>query len=226
MRGWRHSTARIVTGEVTGVNTENGSLMLDNVVSKQQHRSHCRDDTFVDLCKFHVYARDAKRCAKLRTTIHRRWMKTIFDDCRRRFGPRAVQCATALQSAASRPVHAQRGHFGMSFAHWDKLLYGIEKGECILFLGPELPVESPDGLRQIPAQALARRLLRALDDEKLAGLDPQASDLSWIAQRYVVQEDQLSLEGEIESWHREWLVPRTAPHDNLAALPFRRIVTC
>src|SRR5512133_3593912 len=100
-------------------------------------------------------------------------------------------------------VHPQRGHFGMSFPHWDKLLYGIEKGECILFLGPELPVENPDGLRQIPAQALARRLLRALDDEKLAGLDPQASDLSWIAQRYVVQEDQLSLEGEIESWHRE-----------------------
>jgi hypothetical protein len=123
-------------------------------------------------------------------------------------------------------VHPQRGHFGMSFPHWDKLLYGIEKGECILFLGPELPVENPDGLRQIPAQALARRLLRALDDEKLAGLDPQASDLSWIAQRYVVQEDQLSLEGEIESWHREWLEARTTLHDDLAALPFRRIVTC
>ena len=65
----------------------------------------------------------------------------------------------------------------MPFAHWDKLLYGIEKGECILFLGPELPVEMPDGVPLVPAQSLARRLLRALDDEGLASLDPQPSDL-------------------------------------------------
>jgi hypothetical protein len=39
----------------------------------------------------------------------------------------------------------------MSFAHWDKLLYGIERGECILFLGPELPAVTAEGPRQVPA---------------------------------------------------------------------------
>ena len=82
----------------------------------------------------------------------------------------------------------------MSFAHWDKLLYGIERGECILFLGPELPVDTAEGPRQVPAQTLARRLLQPLDDEGLADLDPRPSDLAWIAQRFVAQEDELSLE--------------------------------
>ena len=113
----------------------------------------------------------------------------------------------------------------MSFAHWDTLLYGIEKGECILFLGPELPAETPDGQRQVPAQLLAHRLVRALDDEGLAGLDPRPRDLAWIAQRYVAQEDQLSLERELEQWHHEWLKPSSALHDDLAALPFRQFIT-
>lgn len=113
----------------------------------------------------------------------------------------------------------------MPFAHWDKLLYGIEKGECILFLGPELPTKTPDGLEQVPTQSLARRLLGALDDEGLTGTDPQPDDLPWIAQRYVAQEDQLSLEREIELWHQEWLEQPTTVHDDLAALPFRFIVT-
>ena len=113
----------------------------------------------------------------------------------------------------------------MPFAHWDKLLYGIEKGECILFLGPELPAKTPDGLEQVPTQSLARRLLGALDDEGLTGTDPQPDDLPWIAQRYVAQEDQLSLEREIELWHQEWLEQPATVHDDLAALPFRLIVT-
>ena len=113
----------------------------------------------------------------------------------------------------------------MPFAHWDKLLYGIEKGECILFLGPELPLTTPEGPLEVPAQALASRLLRALDDEGLAGFDPQPSDLAWIAQRFVAREDEVGLEMQLGQWHQEWLHRVSTLHDDLAALPFRLIVT-
>ena len=113
----------------------------------------------------------------------------------------------------------------MSFAHWDRLLYGIEKGDCILFLGPELPVETPHGPRQVSVQSLASRLLQALDDKGLASLDPRPSDLAWIGQRFVAQEDEVSLEMQLGQWHREWLDRSSTLHEELAALPFRLIVT-
>jgi hypothetical protein len=113
----------------------------------------------------------------------------------------------------------------MPFAHWDKLLYGIERGECILFLGPDLPVAAPDGPPQVPEQSLASRLLQALDDDGLSGLDVRASDLAWIAQRFVAREDEVGLEMQLSQWHREWLARSSALHDALAALPFRMIVT-
>lgn len=113
----------------------------------------------------------------------------------------------------------------MSFAHWDKLLYGIERGECILFLGPELPVDSPGGEREVPSQSLARRLVGALDDDGLAGFDPQPADLPWIAQRLISQEDEVALEMQLGTWHQALLKRPSTIHGALAALPFRLIVT-
>ena len=113
----------------------------------------------------------------------------------------------------------------MPFPHWDKLLYGIERGECILFLGPELSVQGPDRSQQVPAASLARRLLKGLDDEGLSGFDPTPSDLRWIAQRYIAQEDAMSLERELEEWHGEWKDRPSPLHDDLAALPFRLVIT-
>jgi hypothetical protein len=113
----------------------------------------------------------------------------------------------------------------MPFAHWDKLIYGIERGECILFLGPELAIDRGEGPGQVPEQSLASRLFLALDDEGLAGLDPRSSDLAWIAQRFVARADEVGLEMQLARWHREWLDRSSALHDDLAALPFRLIVT-
>ncbi len=87
----------------------------------------------------------------------------------------------------------------MAFAHWDKLLYGIGKGECILFLGPELPLLLPDGERRVPARALGERLLQELGQE--ATVD--AANLARIAQRYLAQEDEVGLEMEVTRWHQE-----------------------
>jgi hypothetical protein len=113
----------------------------------------------------------------------------------------------------------------MPFMHWDKLLYGIEGGECTLFLGPDLPVDGPDGPQPPPEQSLAARLLHALDDDGLSGVDPKPSDLAWIAQRFVAREDEVALEMHLRQWHREWSAPSSTLHDALAALPFRLIVT-
>jgi hypothetical protein len=113
----------------------------------------------------------------------------------------------------------------MPFAHWDKLLYGIEKGECILFLGPELSIDSAEGTREVPAQSLASSLLSALDDEALAGFEARSGDLAWIAQRFIAREDEVGLEMQLARWHREWATRSSTVHDDLAGLPFRLIVT-
>jgi hypothetical protein len=110
----------------------------------------------------------------------------------------------------------------MPFAHWDKLLYGIEKGECILLLGPELPTHAPGAPQEVPAQSLARRLAQALDE---TDVEPKPSDLVWIAQRFIAREDDVSLEMQLGLWHQEWLNRPSTVHDDLAALPFRLIVT-
>ena len=54
----------------------------------------------------------------------------------------------------------------MSFPHWDKLTYGIESGECILFLGPELSLRMPDGSNQVPTHSLGTTLLEQLDETR------------------------------------------------------------
>lgn len=113
----------------------------------------------------------------------------------------------------------------MPFAHWDKLLYGIERGECIVFLGPDLSIDAPDGPRQVPDQLLASRLLQGIDDEALSGFEPRASDLAWIAQRFLMREDEVGLEMQLERWHGEWAGRSSTLHDDLAALPFRHIIT-
>ncbi len=86
----------------------------------------------------------------------------------------------------------------MAFEHWDKLLYGIERGECILFLGPDLPTVSPGGAHGSSARDLLRRLTAQLGDD--AELD--GSDLARVAQRFVAREDEMSLEMEVADWHR------------------------
>ena len=110
----------------------------------------------------------------------------------------------------------------MGFKDWDKLLYGIEGGECILFLGPELPAGATDGT---PKAQLALRLLERMkaNGKNLPGLDPD--HLSRIAQQFVAIEDEMSLEMQVRAWHKELQGQHSALHEDLAALPFRMILT-
>ncbi len=110
----------------------------------------------------------------------------------------------------------------VAFGRWDKLLYGIGRGECILFLGPDLPLARPGGEQRLPVHALAERLSAQLDDKDP---DLDRDDLARVAQRFLAQEDEMSLEMEVTRWHQELAGERSALHDDLAALPFRLIVT-
>ncbi len=110
----------------------------------------------------------------------------------------------------------------MSFEHWDKLLYGIEQGECILFLGPDLPLVPSGGERRLPARALLSRLLAQLSGEDSR---TDSGDLARVSQRFLAREDEMSLEMEVARWHRQLVGERSTLHDDLAALPFRLIVT-
>jgi len=110
----------------------------------------------------------------------------------------------------------------VAFEYWDKLLFGIQRGECILFLGPGLPLASSGGE---PQRALTCRLLKGLDrgTGDRAGID--AGDLARVSQRYLLQEGEIFLEDELTHWHEELAGQRSTLHDDLAALPFRWIVT-
>ena len=110
----------------------------------------------------------------------------------------------------------------MAFRDWDKLLYGLDRGECILFLGPELPSVSAGGERSIPIEELARRLCADLSDP---GPGPDPGHLPYIAQRYLAQEGDVALEMEISHWHDGLGEAQSALHDDLAVLPWRWIVT-
>jgi len=113
----------------------------------------------------------------------------------------------------------------LEFRHWDKLVYGIEKGECILFLGPQLPLVSADGKRLVPAQDLACRLLEKLDEESRGRINLGPNDLAQISQCFLAQEREVGLEMEISHWNEEFREKHSPLHADLAELPFRYIVT-
>lgn len=113
----------------------------------------------------------------------------------------------------------------MPFEHWTKLLYGIERGECILFLGPDLPAESPGREPRGPVQRLARRLAEGLGLANGDTAGSRAWHLAQLSQRFLAQEDEVGLEMEVARWHEELSGERSPLHEDLAALPFRLVVT-
>lgn len=113
----------------------------------------------------------------------------------------------------------------MAFKLWKKLLHGIERGQCVLFLGPELPLVTPEGEQRMPVRDLADQLLAELEEDpgEIPGTD--SSRLAKIAQRLLIEGDEYDLESAVESWYERHGNLRSTLHDDLAALPFRWIVT-
>ena len=113
----------------------------------------------------------------------------------------------------------------MTFEDWDDLIYGIERGECILFLGQDLPMGNSAAERPVPTRDLALRFLKGLGAGAAAGPNTDSGTLAQVAQRFLAEKDEVSLEREVERWHGALQGQGSTLHDNLAALPFRLIVT-
>jgi hypothetical protein len=80
------------------------------------------------------------------------------------------------------------------------------------------------GASDIAKVGLAGRLLEKLRSKGgLLGVEP--NNLARIAQRFLAEEDEVTLEMEVARWHEELKNQRSAIHDGLAALPFHWIVT-
>lgn len=111
----------------------------------------------------------------------------------------------------------------MSFSKWDKLLYGIERGECILFLGPDLPLVTDEGEKRPPIAELASLL--DPEPEEDGNREPEAADLPQIAQAFLAREDEVGLELAVARWFEGLKGTRSLLHEELAGLPFRITVT-
>jgi hypothetical protein len=111
---------------------------------------------------------------------------------------------------------------------WDVLLHSIQRGNCVLLLGPNLDI-SPNGSgHRNLAQELAQALGETLKDEK--GTDvPEGSQLSLVAQIFQNELSRDDLELDVERFyraHNDALTDsRDEAFDNLASLPFQTIIT-
>lgn len=113
----------------------------------------------------------------------------------------------------------------MAFEDWDKLLYGINRGECTLFLGPELPMLPPDSDPVQPIRLLTDQLFGQLRERGDDTPDLEPDNLPQVAQQFLSVEDDFALEMEVGRWHEGLAGKRSQVHEALAQLPFRRIVT-
>lgn len=101
---------------------------------------------------------------------------------------------------------------------WRRLVRSIQRGNCILLLGPDAATDPAD-----PAGLpLGQRLAQTLTERLAAGAVPDPTDLPAVAQAFVDTEGQgrIALELEVEDFCRAYTGRTTPLHDHLAALPF------
>ena len=82
-----------------------------------------------------------------------------------------------------------------------------------------------DRERRAPMHQLSRRLFDLLREHggDVSGLEPD--NLAQIAHHFLAAEDQLGLDMQVGTWHKQLVNESSTLHDDLAALPFRLILT-
>ncbi|MEQ9398642.1 MAG: TIR domain-containing protein [Longimicrobiales bacterium] len=111
------------------------------------------------------------------------------------------------------------------FNEWDKLLYLMQQGECVVFLGPELPIAGGGtGLRSA-ADDLTERILSEVVRSEGESVGGPAS-LADAAHRLLRAEEggEVALEMVVREWHSSLAEYRSELHDLLSDLPIRVIV--
>lgn len=99
---------------------------------------------------------------------------------------------------------------------WRRLVLSIQRGKCILLLGPDAAVD-PDDPDGIPlAQRLAETLAAKLEGGPAI---PDRDDLPSVAQTFEAARGRVELEMEVEDFCRDYTERTTPLHRHLAALP-------
>ena len=97
---------------------------------------------------------------------------------------------------------------------WETLVWSIQRGSCVLLLGPEIGSEAGTS-----SDALAAHLAAELGEP-----GPHPGELPMVAQRYASKEGNNDLQREVVRFHatRQGVSP---VHDALAALPFCSVIS-
>ncbi len=106
---------------------------------------------------------------------------------------------------------------------WYRLLTSIDRGNCILMLGPGSSLDNSQSPPLTVSQCLAMELSKQLDDRVS---DTDSSDFSHVAELFVRQtESHTDLEFEVDRLIKHYQSQTTVIHQNLAKLPFSLCVS-
>ncbi len=102
---------------------------------------------------------------------------------------------------------------------WQALVYAIQKGKCILMLGPETAIETVDGTEQTLRESLAQLLAQNITSPLKDHIDP--ANLGETAQYYSIEKGgHIYLQNKVRDFHHQRQTLTSDFHRDLAALPF------
>ena len=100
---------------------------------------------------------------------------------------------------------------------WRRLVHTIQRGQCILLLGPDAATDAGDPEGRPLVQRLAETLATRLEG---GAAIPDRDDLPAVAQAFEAARGRVELEMEVEDFCRPYAGRTTPLHEHLAALPF------
>ena len=104
---------------------------------------------------------------------------------------------------------------------WTSLVFSVERGNCILMLGPDAVMVTYEGERLPVLLGLARFVKQKLGP-RFGYLD--ASNPSAVAQVAVAEEDHFTLQAWVQEFY-DSLETASSVLDDLAAIPFRLVIS-
>ena len=106
---------------------------------------------------------------------------------------------------------------------WEALVYAIQKGKCILMLGPEAALEEKDGKPQPLGESLANDLAASIKSPIKHELD--LSNLMEVAHYYSLEYGgQIYLQNKVRKFYQKRQDLSSSFHRDLASLPFSMVI--
>ncbi|NIM10752.1 MAG: TIR domain-containing protein [Candidatus Aminicenantes bacterium] len=107
---------------------------------------------------------------------------------------------------------------------WKTLIHTINRGNCILMLGPDASFEPVNGKAQPLTERLANELAGKIE-AKISTLKIDPSNLAQVAHYYSMETGRNGLEAKVEIFYEERAHLTSEFHEDLAVLPFYFAVT-